>query len=77
MWIAISVTFRISKSANIANLFGHWLRSSSHKQRALVLFGVVAFCWALWLIRNEAVFQKLKFKSILQVMFRGTFWIRS
>jgi hypothetical protein len=77
MWSAISVTFGITKPANMANLFGSWLRSFSHKQRALVIVGVAAFCWALWLSRNDVVFQKSKSKSILQVMFRGTFWIRS
>jgi hypothetical protein len=44
MWIAISVTFGITKPANIANLVGPWLRSFSHKQRALVTVGVAAFC---------------------------------
>jgi hypothetical protein len=43
MWIAISVTFGITKHANFANLVGPWLRSFSHKQRALVIVGVAAF----------------------------------
>jgi hypothetical protein len=71
MWIAISVTFGITKPANFANLVGPWLRGFSHKQKALVTVGVAAFCWALWLSRNDVVFQKSKSKSILQVMFRG------
>jgi hypothetical protein len=54
-----------------SNLFGPWLRSFSNKQRNQVLIGVAAFCWAL------IVFQRSKFISILLVMFRGTFWIRS
>jgi hypothetical protein len=66
MWSVISATFGITKPAT-ANLFGPWLRSFSHKQRALVVVGVAAFCWALWLCRNDVVFQKSKF--ILQVMF--------
>jgi hypothetical protein len=49
----------------------------SHKQRALVIVGVAVFCWALWLRRNDVVSQKSKSKSILQVMFRRTFWMRS
>jgi hypothetical protein len=65
------------RAVNTANLFDPWLTSFSHKQRALVLIGVAAFCWALWLSRNEVVFQKSKSRSFLQVMFRGTFWIRS
>jgi hypothetical protein len=42
-----------------------------------VLIGVVVICWALWISRNDLVFQKSQYKSILQVIFRGTFWIRS
>jgi hypothetical protein len=47
------------------------------KQRDLVLIGMAALCWALWISRNDLVFQKSQYKSILQVIFRGTFWIRS
>jgi hypothetical protein len=59
------------------DLFGPWLRSFSKKQRNLVLVGAAAFCWAVWISRNDLMFQKSKYKSILQVNFRGTFWIRS
>jgi hypothetical protein len=61
---------------DLEHLFGPWLTSFSNKQRNLVLIGMVAFCWALWISRNDLVFQKSQFKSILQVMFRGAF-IRS
>jgi hypothetical protein len=57
MWYAIGFTFGITKPANTANLFGCWLRSFSHKQEALVLIRVATFCWALWLSRNDVVFQ--------------------
>jgi hypothetical protein len=43
----------------------------------MVLLGVAAFCWALWLSRNEVVFQRSKPLSFLQVMFKGIYWIRS
>jgi hypothetical protein len=36
-----------------------------------VLIGMTAFCWALWISRNDSVFQKSQYKSILQVIFRG------
>jgi hypothetical protein len=77
MWSAISITFGIKQPANTSHLSGPWLRSFSHKQRNLVLVGVATFYWALWLSRNDVVFHKSKSKTILQVMFRGTFWIRS
>jgi hypothetical protein len=57
----------------VQHLFGPWLRSFSKKQRDLVLIGMAA----LWISRNDLVFQKSQYKSVLQVIFRGTFWIRS
>jgi hypothetical protein len=47
MCFAISATFGITKLANIATLFGPWLRSFKRKQRGLVIVGGAAFCWAL------------------------------
>jgi hypothetical protein len=77
MWMTISFTFGIRAPTTVTNLFGPWLISFSNKQRNQVLIGVAAFCWALWLCRNEIVFQRSKCVSILQVMFRGAFWIRT
>jgi hypothetical protein len=77
MWMTISFTFGIRAPTTVTNLFSPWLRSFSNKQRNQVLIGVAAFCLALWLCRNEIVFQRSKCMSILQVMFRGAFWIRS
>jgi hypothetical protein len=38
---------------------------------------MTALCWALWISMNDLVFHKSQYKSILQVIFRGKFWIRS
>jgi hypothetical protein len=76
LWLAISITFGVSIPTNISHLFGPWVRSFSSKQRNKVLIGVAAFCWAVWLSRNEIVFQRSKSKSSLQVIFRATYWIR-
>jgi hypothetical protein len=32
--------------------------------------GVAAICWGIWKCRNDIVFKKTKFNSILQVIFR-------
>jgi len=40
------------------------------------LLEIAVMCWILWLNRNDAVFQRLVANSLLQVIFRGTFWIR-
>jgi hypothetical protein len=49
------------------NFLSPWLRSFNKEQRNKVLVGVAAFCWAVWLRRNEVVFQRSNFNSILQV----------
>jgi hypothetical protein len=73
----VCFTFGVKKPEGVEHLFGPWLRSFSSKQRNLVLIVLAAICWALWISRNDLVFQKSQFKSILQVIFRGMFWIRS
>jgi hypothetical protein len=76
-WGSVCFTFGVKKPEGVEHLFGPWLRSFSSKQRNLVLIGLAAMCRALWISRNDLIFQKSQFKSILQVIFRGTFWIRS
>jgi hypothetical protein len=77
MWGIICSTFGTKKPLDVGHLFSPWLRSFSKKQRNHVLVGVTAFCWTLWISRNDLVFHKSQYKSVLQVMFRGTYWIRS
>jgi hypothetical protein len=38
--------------------------------------GAAALCWALWISRNDIVFNRSKPNSCLQVIFRGAYWIR-
>ena len=33
-------------------------------------------CWAIWLSRNDVVFDKSPTKTYLQVLYRGTHWLR-
>jgi hypothetical protein len=59
----------------VEHLFGPWLRSFSKRQRNLVMVGMAALCWAIWISRNDIVFHKSRYLSVLQVMFRGTHWM--
>ena len=36
--------------------------------------GVAAVCWAIWRCRNDIILNKIKVNSILQVIFRETYW---
>jgi hypothetical protein len=40
------------------------------------LTGAAAFCWAIWITRNDAIFDKGYPKTFLQVLFRETHWLR-
>jgi RsiW-degrading membrane proteinase PrsW (M82 family) len=44
--------------------------------RSLIWVGVAAICWAIWRCRNDVIFNELKTNSIMQVIFRGAFWLR-
>jgi hypothetical protein len=57
-------------------MFGSWLSNQSTKVRNLIWVGVMAVCWAIWRCRNDIIFHKIKLNSILQVIFRGTYWLR-
>jgi hypothetical protein len=52
-------------------MFGSWLSNQNSKIRALIWVGIAALCWALWETRNDIIFHKIKYNSILQVIFRG------
>jgi len=43
---------------------------------SLLLTAAAALCWTIWLTRNEVVFDKCRPKTFLQVLFRGTHWLR-
>ena len=55
-------------------MFGSWLRNFI--LRSQIMLGLVALCWALWLNRNDTVFDKKNSNSPLQVIYRETYWIR-
>jgi hypothetical protein len=57
-------------------MFGSWIRRFTPGLRNQIIVGIAAICWVLWLNRNDAVFQNLVNNSYLQVLFRGTYWIR-
>jgi hypothetical protein len=57
-------------------MFTGWLQGFNRELKAKFLVGASAMCWVIWLTRNEVVFDKITVPSYLQVIFRGTYWIR-
>jgi hypothetical protein len=58
-------------------MFTYWLGGINRKTKSQILVGASAVCWAVWLTRNDIVFDKAIAPSYLQVIFRGAYWIRS
>jgi hypothetical protein len=48
--------------------------NSNNKQ---LLVGIGSIFWALWLSQNDALFNKALISSYMQVIFRGTHWVRT
>jgi hypothetical protein len=77
IWNIISIAFKVRTPTNFSDLFGSWLRGWSRGMRKKILVGIAAMCWAIWISRNDVVFNKTKSLSFVQVMFRGTHWTRT
>jgi len=77
LWHAIHFVLGIPPLVNIELLFNNWSKQGGHKHNILLLTGAAAICWSIWLTRNDTVFNNCKPKTFLQVLFRGTYWLRS
>jgi hypothetical protein len=76
LWRSIHLLFGIPPPLSINDLFENWSKLGSKKVNSLLLTAASALLWTIWLTRNEIVFDKCKPKSLLQVLFRGTHWLR-
>ena len=73
---AVYILFGIQPPASISDLLSSWLRNYSVKLRKQILVRASALCQAIWLSRDDFVFQRNIPNSYLQVIFRGTYWTR-
>ena len=76
VWRIISYATGLTPPNSIRHMFGSWLSNQSKKIRNLIWVGVAAVCWAIWRCRNDIIFHKVKYHLILQVIFRGAYWLR-
>jgi len=77
IWFTVFIAFNIKPPTSFTHLLGAWIKGFHHTVRNQVLVGVTALCWALWLSRNEIIFERKVPNSYLQVIFRGTYWTRN
>jgi hypothetical protein len=76
LWRAVHILSGISPPRDIDDLFNSWSKLGGNKRNLLLLTAATALCWAVWLLRNEVVFDKCRPEFFLQVLFRKTHWLR-
>ena len=75
LWCSIHILYGIVPPTSTSDLFESWSKQGNKKLNTLLLTAAAALLWAIWISRNEIVFDKCKPKSFLQVLFRGTHWL--
>jgi len=76
LWRAVQFSFGLYLPHGISHIFDNWLLGVDKKRRKLVLIGASAICWALWLSRNDIIFDKSPSISYMKVVFRATHWLQ-
>jgi hypothetical protein len=71
MWRIVHVSFNLLPPTSVHNLLTDWLDGINRKLKYKILVGASATCWAIWLTRNNIIFDKAAAPSYLQVIFRG------
>ena len=77
VWTLIHVATGLPRPRNVANIFGTWLGGLSNNFMQVVYLGVAAFCWSVWLCRNDLVFEKKSVATPLQVIYSVIHWLRT
>ena len=76
IWRLIYYALKIDSPVSINHIIGSWGSNMSPGYKKLLLSGISALFWSIWLSRNEVAFNHKPIPSILQVIFRGTHWFR-
>jgi hypothetical protein len=72
----VHITFGNRPPLSTNHLFGTWSNTLGGSLKRQLLVAALAFCWVIWLSRNNIVFDKAPSKTFLQVLYRGMHWLR-
>jgi hypothetical protein len=77
IWNIIYITFGIQPPSSISNMFGSWLHGIRPGLKGQICVGLTPMCWAIWLNRNDMIFNRSRPNTFMQVIFRATHWTRT
>jgi hypothetical protein len=77
IWRVIHLVIGLPPPNNSRHMIGGWVYGMNPKDRQIFLIGIGAMLWVIWLSRNDIVFNKASISSSMQVIFQGTYWIRT
>jgi hypothetical protein len=63
MWGLSYLPFNIIPPRSVQHLYGSWLNQFQGKLKRQALAGALAFCWAIWLSKNDVVFDKSPYQN--------------
>jgi hypothetical protein len=76
LWCATHLVLGIPPPVNIEYFLNNRSKQGGHNHNIMVLTGAAAICWSIWLTRNDTMFNNCRSKTFLQVLSRGTYWLR-
>jgi hypothetical protein len=76
-WRVLYITFGLQTPSTINHMFETWILNINGNMRKLILVGIGAILWGIWLSRNDVIFDKSSILSYMQVIYRATHWTRT
>ena len=71
IWKIVYLATGLTPPKSISRMLGNWLSNFDNNERRVVLVGAAALCWAIWRCCNDIIFNKTKYSSFMQAVFRG------
>ena len=75
IWKIVYLATGLTPPRSISHMLGNWLSNFDNNESRVVLVGAAALCWAIWRCRNDIIFNKTKYSSFIQAVFKGTYWL--
>jgi hypothetical protein len=71
MWRIVQVSFNITPPINIEHMFTGWLNGISKKLMYKIMVGASTLCCAIWLSRNDMVFNNTRAVTLCRLSLEG------